>query len=315
MPGAQGSSNPQPSSRLPVVADEVGKLATIWSRSASICSQPSQAYSVIESDEKQRLLMMEAGGFGDLALFDPEPILPLDVIMDSWSETRRQEITGSSTICVASLNNETNQLNLSNIGDCGLIVLRHMDSETAGSYMRERHTPSLVLAIHLRTTYESYFYHSNKLKSFNLPYQLGFSDILEHPGNFESPDANNHSMTVLPGDIIVLATDGLFDNLDLNDLVSHIRDWEDEWFGKMWLKYPLDKQMGIEGTDKDQEAMNALAKSLVLKARELSLDKTKDSPFALLAKDNDIMWSGGMPDDTTVVLARVTTEPPEEISS
>ena len=72
------------------------------------------------------------------ALFDPEPILPLDVIMDAWSETRREEITGSSTICVASLNNETNQLNLSNIGDCGLMVLRHMDNETAGSYMRDQ---------------------------------------------------------------------------------------------------------------------------------------------------------------------------------
>ena len=111
----------------------------------------------------------------------------------------------------------------------------------------------------------------------------------------------------------MLATDGLFDNLDLNDLVSHIHDWEDEWFGKMWLKYPLDKQMGLEGNNKDKEAMNALAKSIVVKARELSLDKTKDSPFALLAKDNDIMWSGGMPDDTTVVLARVATEPPDEI--
>ena len=42
------------------------------------------------------------------------------------------------------------------------------------------------------------------------------------------------------------------------------------------------------------------------KAREYSLDEKRDSPFALLAKENDILWSGGMPDDTTVVCMRVS---------
>ena len=40
-------------------------------------------------------------------------------------------------------------------------------------------------------------------------------------------------------------------------------------------------------------------------AREFSLNNHKDSPFAVLAKENDIMWGGGMPDDTTVVVMRV----------
>lgn len=51
--------------------------------------------------------------------------------------------------------------------------------------------------------------------------------------------------------------------------------------------------------------MQALAEQLVRKAREFSLDKQRDSPFAILAKENDIMWGGGMPDDTTVIVARV----------
>jgi len=53
-----------------------------------------------------------------------------------------------------------------------------------------------------------------------------------------------------------------------------------------------------------------LAEQLVLKARELSLDKQRDSPFAILAKENDILWGGGMPDDTTVIVARVVTPAP-----
>ena len=44
---------------------------------------------------------------------------------------------------------------------------------------------------------------------------------------------------------------------------------------------------------------------VVLRARAASLDNTKDSPFAQLAKENDIMWGGGMPDDTTVIVARI----------
>ncbi len=41
-----------------------------------------------------------------------------------------------------------------------------------------------------------------------------------------------------------------------------------------------------------------------------------DSPFALLAKDNDIMWGGGRPDDITVIVATVVDthehdEPPQ----
>ena len=41
------------------------------------------------------------------------------------------------------------------------------------------------------------------------------------------------------------------------------------------------------------ERIHELAEALCQKARENSLDSATDSPFALLAKDNDIMWSGG----------------------
>ena len=40
-------------------------------------------------------------------------------------------------------------------------------------------------------------------------------------------------------------------------------------------------------------------------AREKSLRDDIDSPFAVLAKENDVMWSGGMPDDVSVVVLHV----------
>ena len=49
-------------------------------------------------------------------------------------------MVGSSTACVAALDYDLEQLTFSNIGDCGVVVLRHIDSDVAG-YMREKRTP------------------------------------------------------------------------------------------------------------------------------------------------------------------------------
>jgi protein phosphatase PTC7 len=53
------------------------------------------------------------------------------------------------------------------------------------------------------------------------------------------------------------------------------------------------------------QPVSDLARRLVDRAREASVDRKKDSPFAILAKENDILWSGGMPDDTAVVVMRI----------
>jgi len=91
------------------------------------------------------------------------------------------------------------------------------------------------------------------------------------------------------GDLIIMATDGLYDNLDLDEIVQEVSAWEHSHHNP------------------NTDSLQTLAVRLVRKARELSLDKQRDSPFAILAKENDIMWGGGMPDDTTVVVARVVT--------
>jgi hypothetical protein len=60
---------------------------------------------------------------------------PLEVMVEAWYRTLSDKTTGSSTMCVATVNHELNQLLYSNLGDCGLMVIRHIDSEVAG-YMR-----------------------------------------------------------------------------------------------------------------------------------------------------------------------------------
>ncbi len=253
------------------------------------------AKQVIESDALQRDVLT-GSGIG-LGLLDQDPIHPVDIIMDAWNMTTYEKITGSSTICVAWIDRKYNQLSYSNIGDCGLMIVRHIDSETAG-YMRERNVPRHLRKNDLRIAFLS----QQQLKGFNLPYQLGYSGIKEHDGKFETPsDADSATLPIMAGDIIIMATDGLFDNLDLDEIVNEVSDWE--------LKYYTSTDDTLQFPKKNSQiAMDKLAQQLVIKAREMSLDPSRDSPFAVLAKDNDIMWGGGRPDDTTVIVARVFSD-------
>ena len=73
------------------------------------------------------------GGLG--ALESSTPITPRDVMVDAWNMTIMDKIVGSCTFCVATLDAESHQLSYANVGDCGLIIIRHIDSATAG-YMR-----------------------------------------------------------------------------------------------------------------------------------------------------------------------------------
>ena len=144
------------------------------------------AQKVVEADAENREELMKTASFFSAITSDfqsdEDPIHPLDVIIDAWNQTCREQISGSSTICVATLDNKLNQLSYSNLGDCGLIVMRHIDSETVG-YMRERQTPRHLRKHDLRVAYLS----QQQLRSFNLPYQLGYSGIPQHTGIFESP--------------------------------------------------------------------------------------------------------------------------------
>lgn len=178
-----------------------------------------------------------------------------------------------------------------------------------------------------------------------LIHQLGFDDPKHYtkgpPPSFDHPlDANVTGFATRPGDLVVVATDGLFDNLELDEVCTIAAAWEEEWYGGPNEGLPLGTLAAAaaaattaggdslssssslsslsslspeEQSEREQEAMNDLSSRLCVRSRDLSLDTKTDSPFATLAKENDILWSGGMPDDCTVVCLRVVdaaTPPP-----
>lgn len=223
-------------------------------------------------------------------------IIPTDILSQAYQRVKDDNIIGSSTACVAMFDGIRHQLHFSNLGDSGVIVLRHIDSDVAGALKRNRLTPRAERKSDLRVAFVS----QQQLRTFNHPYQLGWTgENIDESPSFKMPtDSCSSSIHIRRGDIIILATDGLFDNVDIDDISNVALEWE--------------RKNKFVSQDKDSASFKSssqvvqdLAHSLCYLAREKSLDKSVDSPFAILAKENDIMWSGGMPDDCTVIALHV----------
>jgi protein phosphatase PTC7 len=220
----------------------------------------------------------------------PAPPSAAAVLQAAWEATRRKGVMGSATACVLALDSETFQLTVTAVGDSGALVLRRHASDlpsapssSGGGGGGGRGGGWSVVA---RS--------SQQLRGFNHPCQLGF---VPGPGNddkFETPDdAETMVFPVRLGDIVVAASDGLFDNMDEADIIDAVEAWERDH-----------RQAGAA-------SVPALATRLAVAARDHSVDRMRDGPFARLAKENDVFWRyGGRPDDITVVCGRITVKSP-----
>lgn len=260
----------------------------------------------VSAREYSHELMKAAHQAMQVAYAKEHRIDPGEVLHAAWSTVLQKEIIGSSTACVMALDPQTGELHAINLGDSGFLIIRDKksDRETArmrgtldGSLMRKIHDRDVDLTPAGRRKGAHVSYRSpQQLHYFNCPYQLGFAgpdlrkdvvndlDSSSHtPMNekplFETPSNGVRlRVPVMEGDLIILATDGLFDNVDEEDLLEIVRT---------------------------EPEVEQLTRKLVQKAYDLSLDRSRDSPFARLAKENDLMWGGGMPDDITIIVSRV----------
>ena len=158
---------------------------------------------------------------------------PVKVLRQAYEGNKEQ---GTATACVAILND--GQLNSVNVGDSGFIVIRE------GQVVQSRQ-----ITIH----------------SFNFPFQLG-------KGSPDQPeDGVVAGIKLKPEDIIVMATDGLWDNLFEEQVAELV----------------------VEKSD-----MSKLAKNIAEEARFAATEPGRKTPWS------DV---GGKLDDITVVTALVVT--------
>ncbi|KAH7421537.1 hypothetical protein KP509_13G062800 [Ceratopteris richardii] len=156
------------------------------------------------------------------------------------------EEIGSSTAVVAVLHDQT--LHIANIGDSGFIVVRDGKVLTKSKPMQH---------------------------GFNFPYQIGIDG--------DDPyDAEEFQVKVASGDVVVLATDGVFDNLYEREIVDLVN----------------------QGQAKRVEP-GTVALWLVKLAHAAGLNSTGRSPFSDEANAVGYNYSGGKLDDATAVVSYI----------
>jgi serine/threonine protein phosphatase PrpC len=212
---------------------------------------------------------------------------------------------GSSTALVASLDSEQGLLGIANLGDSSLVVLR---SERVGLLLRWR--------VAARTKEQQH--------SFNCPFQLSCMPtpqdfpkliaegkqalvrVIQRNPNAQMDipeDADRYTFQVQEGDLIVLGTDGVFDNLHLDDICE---------LASRTIT-PFEARQGFDSRSCTLEATSGrpstcpgrIARALAEAALVRSRDTHVKSPFSQHAQKAGLYHVGGKMDDITCVCAWV----------
>lgn len=201
------------------------------------------------------------------------------VLTDAVERSNRP---GTSTAILAVLNGA--RLNVCNLGDCMGIVVR--DGRQIFSTQTQQH-------------------------AFNMPYQVGFqqrADLLH---------AKESSVTVENYDIIVMASDGLWDNLPKRTVIwvvtEHLRLWKSSKNGvespseleKLALSRDEHKNIVSGESMLSQSRLKAMAFDIAARACKAAQDVNSMSPFAENARRVGRNIKGGKLDDITVIVSAV----------
>lgn len=197
----------------------------------------------IDAGEYSRLLMANARE--EVLSVSPGEASPLEVLVKAHEAT---VVPGSSTACIVVFEKEN--LHAANLGDSGFVVVR--DGEVAFKCPAQQH-------------------------GFNFPYQLGCD-----AGSDPPQVSDLHDVKLQQGDMVVLGTDGLFDN---------VFDEEVAALASAARKKGLDPQ-GVAGI-------------LATAAQNRGFDSLCVSPFSVGAREAGFFYQGGKLDDVTVVVVFV----------
>lgn len=220
----------------------------------------------IDSGEYSRTLMNAAhAALGQLKSPSQSMPTPLEVLQYAHE---RAKCLGSSTACIVQLDELT--LRTINLGDSGFLVCR---LESDGMDEQGKHVKKW------KVIYES----PHQCHYFNCPFQLGVDGgDLPEQGQMEEFDAQ-------VGDLVVLATDGLFDNLFPTQIASL-----------------LDTVLPTVD-DQDPRTMERVASCVAHTAHECAKSSKLKTPFAQAARKAGFDYLGGKMDDITVITSLVST--------
>jgi serine/threonine protein phosphatase PrpC len=217
---------------------------------------------------------------------------------------------GSATACVAVVDEPGERIGVANLGDSGLIHFR-----------RQMITGNLSTTCVMRTKEQQH--------AFNIPFQLSripsphmYDEIAKDPlyeplisalrtlsgrqlSRIDLPsDSDLYSARIREGDLLILATDGVLDNLWNYDMVSLVAESA--------VVSPFDARLSGEKVTPPEE----IAETIALAAFEKSiLQSGYKSPFGVeCRKRTGAVHRGGKADDITVVACWVAKKSDADIN-
>ena len=222
---------------------------------------------------------------------------------------------GSSTACVLVLEDD-GTLRAANLGDSGFLVIRcgpareppfaafpASAGEGAGAQDAPPSPPTMAQqlaaaqAAQPAAQWEMVYRSNDMQKFFNCPDQLG-------PGCPDRPArAETYALPVQPGDIVITATDGLFDNLSENEICLLVRRLS----ATVRDLFPgFDFRVAHAGMEPRLDKwLTEIARQLVNEAHTIGLSQTARTPFRKQCLRAGYAFEGGKLDDTVAVCGMV----------
>ncbi len=327
------------------VADGVGGWASRAGADPALFSRLLMHFCAAELGKFDGLSADQLAAKGGQKLREWEQLDPVEVMHTAWERcvraSRREGILGSSTALLAVLRGD--ELKIANLGDCVLLIIRagellFRSTEQQHSFNfpvqlgMMGHTAESVTIAANRTLSRDGFLQSGASDDLddNAPNPLGTttpasmdearkgrSDVEEgdeaEEAEWDEPrrDAGRWTIKVQKGDIIIVGSDGLMDNLFDEDIVEEV----------VRFAPPPDPQAANNPDHEDHEyhlpddfCPQLVSEALCSRAKAVSEDaRAVTSPFQQRAMEEGMMYVGGKHDDISVVVA-VVGDPSEQLS-
>ena len=234
------------------------------------------------------------------------PIIPLERAYKKVLSS--PECQGSSTVVTANFDKKTGKVYTSNLGDSGFIIMKFNENQenlchnpNTSFWFHNKFRSNLgkendnlifeyndVSHLSCESNQEySVAYSEDQLHGFNFPYQISYQphDKADTPA---SSDVANFQLSI--GDIIILASDGVLDNLFVKDIENIVLQERYKYYHNV------------------ERFLEKAALRIAEDARTLSWDDEYLSPFSVKARESNRRYQfekGGKVDDTTVIVAVV----------
>eukprot|EP00397_Hematodinium_sp_SG-2012_P043364 GEMP01048193.1.p1 GENE.GEMP01048193.1~~GEMP01048193.1.p1 ORF type:complete len:332 (+),score=67.91 GEMP01048193.1:27-998(+) len=199
-----------------------------------------------------------------------------DALQAACASLRKNRVGGGTTCVLGALDDATALLHLFILGDSGVLVLRPGQRRVGAK-----------LVLHPRVVFRSV----EQTHYFNCPFQLSSEDA--YP-NTVLDNADRIQVRLKENDMLIAATDGLFDNI----FDTQIQNMVSAFF------------INHDGKADPHPLLQELGERMVRLARKVGENEESGvTPFSLNARQDGLEADGGKLDDATVVLGLVVRSP------